>query len=41
MKVKIDEDRTKYEIFCIGEKGSQALLRPYPDIYNSAITDIK
>ncbi len=26
---------------CLGDKGTQALLRPFPDIFQQAITDIQ
>lgn len=34
------EDRDKFNIICIGDKGSAALTRPFPDIFKTAITDI-
>jgi F0F1-type ATP synthase gamma subunit len=35
-----EEKEKTFEILCIGDKGSQALQRPYPDIFTSSITDV-
>ena len=40
MREKVSADRDKYNIICIGDKGSAALTRPFPDIFKTAITDI-
>jgi len=33
--------RSSYGIFPIGEKGSSALIRPFPDLIKSSISDVK
>ena len=40
MRDIVNKDRGKYEIVCLGDKGAQALTRPYPDIFKTAITEI-
>lgn len=40
MRDIVNKDRSKYELLCIGDKGAQALTRPYPDIFKTAITEI-
>lgn len=37
----VNPNREKYNILCIGDKGSQALIRPYPDIFSEALTDLQ
>ncbi len=37
----VNVDRSKFNIICIGDKGSQALVRPYPDIFKQAFTDLQ
>lgn len=41
MRDIVNADRGKYEIMCLGDKGASALTRPYPDIFHTAITEIK
>lgn len=36
----VKADRNAYKIFVIGDKGSIALSRPFPDILERAITNI-
>ena len=33
-------NRNDYQIFCIGEKGVSALIRPFPDLLKNAISDV-
>lgn len=37
----VNKERQKYQIMCLGDKGAQALTRPYPDLFHTAITDIQ
>lgn len=34
------EERSKYSIICIGDKGAQALSRPFPDLLKECINEI-
>lgn len=34
-------DRNAYKIFVVGDKGSVALSRPFPDILEHAITNVQ
>lgn len=40
MKEIVNQNWNKYKLLCIGEKGTAALARPYPDLLISAITEI-
>jgi len=40
IKATIGKDRTSYKIFSIGEKGTTALLRPYPDCLYQSVSEI-
>ena len=40
VKAMVKADRNAYKIFPVGDKGSIALCRPFPDILNQAITNI-
>lgn len=40
MKEVILQNRNKYKILCIGEKGTAALARPFPDLLIQAITEL-
>lgn len=33
LREKVNKDRNKYKIICMGDKGSAALQRPYPDLF--------
>ena len=35
-----DKNRSKFKILPIGEKGSAAMMRPFPDLIKFSITDI-
>ena len=35
------EDKGKYNIICIGDKGTQALMRPFPEILKESFNDIQ
>lgn len=40
LKGIVGNDRSSYEIFCIGSKGEVALTRPFPDIFHHSIAAI-
>lgn len=40
LKEMVSPNRNKWNICCIGDKGTQALLRPYPDLLKMAINEI-
>lgn len=40
VKAIVKADRSAYKIFVIGDKGSIALSRPFPDIMDSAVTNV-
>ena len=40
VKQVVKADRNAYKIFVVGDKGSIALSRPFPDIMENAITNI-
>ena len=33
-------ERSRYSIICIGDKGTQALARPFPEILKESINEI-
>ncbi len=39
-KISHSPNRSMYSIFTIGEKGTAALLRPFPDLVKGAISDV-
>lgn len=41
MKEVVLKDRSKYKILCIGEKGTGALARPFPDLLVQAVTELQ
>ena len=40
MKEVVLQNRNKYKILCIGEKGTSALARPFPDLLIQAVTEL-
>ena len=40
LRTVIGRDRQKYSIICIGEKGGQALARPFPDLLKETINEL-
>ena len=34
-------NRSRYNVICIGDKGTQALIRPFPDVLRESINDIE
>lgn len=36
----VNKDRTKYTLIAIGDKGAQALCRPYPDLLKESINEV-
>lgn len=40
MKEVVLQNRNKYKILCIGEKGTAALARPFPDLLLQAVTEL-
>ena len=40
LKEIVSEDRSKWNICCIGDKGTQALARPFPDLLKLSINEI-
>jgi hypothetical protein len=36
----VQANRSRYNIICIGDKGTQALIRPFPDVLKESINDI-
>lgn len=41
LREMVNPNREKFQILPIGDKGTQALVRPYPDIFNEALTDLQ
>lgn len=39
-KITHSGNRNNYQIFCIGEKGTTAFLRPFPDLLKNSISDV-
>lgn len=39
-KMLIGVNRSKYQIFAVGEKGTAGLTRPFPDILKTALTQV-
>jgi len=37
----INEDRQRFSLFCIGEKGCQGLARKFPELLDKAITEVQ
>lgn len=40
VKLIIGEEREKFRIFSIGDKGTAGLTRPYPDLVENAVTEL-
>lgn len=40
LRTVVQKNRTNYSIICIGEKGTQALARPFPDLLKESINEI-
>jgi len=40
LKDIVAEERSKWSIVCIGDKGTQALIRPYPDLLKMSINEL-
>lgn len=40
LKEMVAENRSNWSIICIGDKGTQALVRPYPDLLKMAINEL-
>ena len=40
VKNLVQANRSRYNIICIGDKGTQALIRPFPDVLKESINDI-
>lgn len=40
VRTQILQDRSRYNIICIGDKGTQALARPFPDLLKESINEI-
>lgn len=40
LRAEIGRDRQRYSIVCIGEKGAQALARPFPDLLKESINEL-
>jgi len=41
VRATINADRSHYSLFCIGDKGTQGLVRNFPDKIDQAITEIR
>lgn len=41
VKELVHENREKYAICCIGDKGSQAMMRPFPDLLKMSLSEVQ
>lgn len=39
-KINHSHNRSNFQIFCIGEKGNSAFVRPFPDLLKNSVSDV-